>query len=109
MVHTQIYILSQKKSGEGIIYSMVLCLLSARLAPGGCIGRKFFQASSQATILRDLRQRIQDVSDFHHAASQALRVPPPHTPSSDSQGDENPDNHHPPYLTSPQLHTELVK
>ena len=39
-------------------------------------GRRFFQASSQAALLRDLRQRIQVVSDFHHAASQALRVPP---------------------------------
>uniref|UniRef100_A0A4W6GAP0 Ectopic P-granules autophagy protein 5 homolog (C. elegans) n=1 Tax=Lates calcarifer TaxID=8187 RepID=A0A4W6GAP0_LATCA len=79
------------------------------LAAGGCIGRRFFQASSQAALLRDLRQRIQEVSDFHHAASQALRVPPPHTPSSDSQGDETPDNPRPPYLTSPQLHTELVR
>lgn len=104
--HTDIYP-HPNKLGESTIYIMILCLLSARLAPGGCIGRKFFQASSLATILRDLKQRIQDVSDFHHAASQALRVPPPHTPSN-SQGDENPDNH-PPYLTSPQLHTELVK
>nr|XP_019956581.1 PREDICTED: ectopic P granules protein 5 homolog [Paralichthys olivaceus] len=79
------------------------------LAAGGCIGRRFFQASSHAALLRDLRQRIQVVSDFHHAASQALRVPPLHTPSSDSQGDETPDNPHPPYLTSPQLHTELVR
>ncbi|XP_022053432.2 ectopic P granules protein 5 homolog isoform X1 [Acanthochromis polyacanthus] len=79
------------------------------LAAGGCIGRRFFQASSHAALLRDLRQRIQEVSDFHHAASQALRVPPPHTPSSDTQSDESPNNPQPPYLTSPQLHTELVR
>ncbi|XP_031164874.1 ectopic P granules protein 5 homolog [Sander lucioperca] len=79
------------------------------LVAGGCIGRRFFQGSSQAALLRDLRQRIQEVSDFHHAASQALRVPPTHTPSSDSQGDESPDSSRPPYLTSPQLHTELVR
>ncbi|TDH12695.1 hypothetical protein EPR50_G00049980 [Perca flavescens] len=79
------------------------------LVAGGCIGRRFFQGSSQAALLRDLRQRIQEVSDFHHAASQALRVPPTHTPSSDSQGDESPDSPRPPYLTSPQLHTELVR
>uniref|UniRef100_A0A3Q4GAF2 Ectopic P-granules autophagy protein 5 homolog (C. elegans) n=1 Tax=Neolamprologus brichardi TaxID=32507 RepID=A0A3Q4GAF2_NEOBR len=78
------------------------------LAAGGCIGKRFFQASSQAAFLRDLRQRIQEVSDFHHAASQALRVLPPNTPSSD-QGDETPNNPGPPYLTSPQLHTELVR
>uniref|UniRef100_A0A3P9CKA7 Ectopic P-granules autophagy protein 5 homolog (C. elegans) n=1 Tax=Maylandia zebra TaxID=106582 RepID=A0A3P9CKA7_9CICH len=78
------------------------------LAAGGCIGKRFFQASSQAAFLRDLRQRIQEVSDFHHAASQALRVLPPNTPSSD-QGDETLNNPGPPYLTSPQLHTELVR
>ncbi|XP_034547640.1 ectopic P granules protein 5 homolog isoform X2 [Notolabrus celidotus] len=79
------------------------------LAAGGCIGRRFFQVSHQAALLRDLRHRIQEVSDFHHTASQALRVPPTHTPSSDNQGDESPDNPRPPYLTSPQLHTELVR
>ncbi|XP_028269596.1 ectopic P granules protein 5 homolog [Parambassis ranga] len=79
------------------------------LAAVGCIGRRFFQSSSHAALLRDLRQRIQEVSDFHHAASQALRVPPPHTPSSDSQGEESPTNPRPPYLTSPQLHTEMVR
>ncbi|KAM4576445.1 ectopic P granules protein 5 homolog [Odontesthes bonariensis] len=79
------------------------------LAATGCIGRRFFQASSQAALLKDLRQRIQEVSDFHHTASQALKVPPPHSPSSGTQGDESPNDPRPPYLTSPQLHTELVR
>ncbi|MED6273627.1 hypothetical protein CHARACLAT_008460, partial [Characodon lateralis] len=79
------------------------------LAAGGCIGRRFFQASSQVALLKDLRQRIQEVSDFHHTASQALRVHPPPTPSSESQDDESPNNPQPPYLTSPQLHSELVR
>ncbi|KAJ3604435.1 hypothetical protein NHX12_029176 [Muraenolepis orangiensis] len=77
---------------------------------GGCIGRRFFQASSHASLLRDLRQRLQEVSDFHHAASQALRVPPAGTLSSpDALSAEEPPLHLPPYLTSPQLHTELVR
>ncbi|XP_041741789.2 ectopic P granules protein 5 homolog [Coregonus clupeaformis] len=76
------------------------------LDAGSCIGRRFFQASSQAVLLRDLRQRLQEVSDFHHAASQALRVPPTHTPS---QGEDSPDSPPPPFLTSPLLHTELVR
>lgn len=92
-----------------IVLHLFLSVLSTRLVAGGCIGRRFFQASSQAAVLRDLRQRIQDVSDFHHTASQALRVPPPHTPSSDSQGNESPDNPQPPFLTSPQLHMEMVR
>lgn len=86
-----------------------VCVLSVRLAAGGCIGRRFFQASSQAALLRELKQKIQEVSNFHHAASQALRVPPPHTPLSDSQGNASSDNPLQPYLTSPQLHTELVR
>lgn len=90
------------------LFSAICPCVSNRLAAGGCIGKRFFQASSQAAFLRDLRQRIQEVSDFHHAASQALRVLPPNTPSSD-QGDETPNNPGPPYLTSPQLHTELVR
>lgn len=73
------------------------------LPAGGCIGRRFF-SSSQAALLKDLRNKIHEVSDFHHAASQALRVPPPQT-SSDIQGDES----KPPYLTSPRLHSELVR
>ncbi|CAG07847.1 unnamed protein product [Tetraodon nigroviridis] len=79
------------------------------LAAGGCIGRRFFQASSQAALLRELRQKTQEVSNFHHTASQALRVPPPHTPSSDSRGSASPDSPLQSYLTSPQLHTELVR
>ncbi|XP_055017592.1 ectopic P granules protein 5 homolog isoform X2 [Boleophthalmus pectinirostris] len=78
-------------------------------AAGGCIGQRFFLSSSQVALLKDLRQKIQEVSDFHHAASQALRVPPPQTPSSDSQVDESSGNLQPPYLTSPKLHTELVR
>uniref|UniRef100_A0AAV2MR95 Ectopic P granules protein 5 homolog n=1 Tax=Knipowitschia caucasica TaxID=637954 RepID=A0AAV2MR95_KNICA len=79
------------------------------LAAGGCIGHKFFQSSSQVALLKDLRNKIQEISDFHHAASQALRVPPPQTPLSDSQGDESPGHIQPHYLTSPKLHTELVR
>uniref|UniRef100_A0A674F574 Ectopic P-granules autophagy protein 5 homolog (C. elegans) n=1 Tax=Salmo trutta TaxID=8032 RepID=A0A674F574_SALTR len=76
------------------------------LDAGGCIGRRFFQGSSQAVLLRDLRQRLQEVSDFHHTASQALRVPPTYTPS---QGEDRPNSPPQLFLTSPQIHTELVR
>uniref|UniRef100_A0A1A8FDK4 Ectopic P-granules autophagy protein 5 homolog n=3 Tax=Nothobranchius TaxID=28779 RepID=A0A1A8FDK4_9TELE len=79
------------------------------LAAGGCIGRRFFQVSSQAALLKNLRLRIQAVSDFHHAASQALRVPPLNTPSSDIQSEPTSGNAQPSYLTSPQLHSEMVR
>ncbi|KAL0979304.1 hypothetical protein UPYG_G00183410 [Umbra pygmaea] len=76
------------------------------LDPGGCIGPRFFQGAAQVVLLRDLRTRIQEVSDFQHAASQALKVPPIHTPD---QGDDSPNSTSPVFLTSPQLHTELVR
>ncbi|XP_071259097.1 ectopic P granules protein 5 homolog [Salvelinus alpinus] len=76
------------------------------LDAGGCIGRRFFQGSSQAVLLRDLRQRLQEVSDFHHTASQALRVLPTYTPS---QGEDRPNSPPHLFLTSPQIHTELVR
>ena len=95
---------------NGCVWCVCVC---SRLDAAGCIGRRFFQASSQAGLLKELRQRLQEVSDFHHAASQALRVPPAaHTPSPDppGQGEDNPGGCPlPPYLTSPQLHTELVR
>ncbi|XP_077571693.1 ectopic P granules protein 5 homolog [Stigmatopora nigra] len=79
------------------------------LAAGGCIGRRFFQTSSQATLLQDLRQRLQTISDFHHAASQALRVPPTDTVSADNPSDRWAGSPCRSYLTSPQLHIELVR
>ncbi|XP_049618259.1 ectopic P granules protein 5 homolog isoform X2 [Syngnathus scovelli] len=79
------------------------------MAAAGCIGRRFFQASSQATLLQDLRQRIQTISDFHHAASQALKVPPTRTASVDQQDNQHLGSPSRFYLTSPQLHTELVR
>ena len=89
------------------VFGVCVC---SRLYAAGCIGRRFFQASSQAGLLRELRQRLQEVSDFHHAASQAVRVPPPaHTPSTDPPGQGEENCPLPPYLTSPQLHTELVR
>ncbi|XP_061134077.1 ectopic P granules protein 5 homolog [Syngnathus typhle] len=79
------------------------------MAAAGCIGRRFFQASSQAALLQDLRQRIQTISDFHHAASQALKVPPTRTASADHQDNQHPGSPSRSYLTSPELHTELVR
>ncbi|XP_061624089.1 ectopic P granules protein 5 homolog isoform X2 [Phyllopteryx taeniolatus] len=79
------------------------------LAAGGCIGRRFFHASSHAALLRDLRQRIQTVSDFHHAAGQALKVPATLTPTAETRCDRRPGSPRLSCLTSPQLHTELVR
>ncbi|XP_006889279.1 PREDICTED: ectopic P granules protein 5 homolog [Elephantulus edwardii] len=70
----------------------------------GCIGRKFFQSPAHISLLKDMKRRLTEVADFHHAASKALRIP--------AEGSERPHETQPgapAYLTSPELHTELVR
>ncbi|XP_037364483.1 ectopic P granules protein 5 homolog isoform X1 [Talpa occidentalis] len=70
----------------------------------GCIGRRFFQSPAHVNLLKEMKRRLTEVADFHHAASKALRVP--------AEGSEGPSASQagtPGYLTSPELHTELVR
>ncbi|XP_058295669.1 ectopic P granules protein 5 homolog [Hylobates moloch] len=70
----------------------------------GCIGRRFFQSPAHISLLKEMKRRLTEVADFHHAASKALRVP--------AEGSEGlPESHSgtPGYLTSPELHKELVR
>lgn len=81
-----------------------LCLHFLRLPIDGCIGRRFFQSPAHISLLKDMKKRLTEVADFHHAASKALRVP--------AEGSEGPPVSQagtPAYLTSPELHTELVR
>ncbi|NXK38181.1 EPG5 protein, partial [Piprites chloris] len=72
----------------------------------GCIGRHFFQSAAHMNLLNEMKQRLTEVADFHHAASKALRVESP------AEGtDRSPEKAScsPEYLTSPELHKELVR
>ncbi|NXW44656.1 EPG5 protein, partial [Nyctiprogne leucopyga] len=72
----------------------------------GCIGRRFFQSAAHVNLLNEMKQRLIEVADFHHAASKALRVESPAegTDRSPEKGSCSPH-----YLTSPELHKELVR
>ncbi|CAO2594519.1 Ectopic P granules protein 5 homolog [Lemmus lemmus] len=70
----------------------------------GCIGRRFFQSPSHINLLKDMKRRLTEVADFHYAASKALRVP-----AEGSEGTAEPQAGTPAYLTSPELHRELVR
>ncbi|XP_004855138.1 ectopic P granules protein 5 homolog isoform X1 [Heterocephalus glaber] len=70
----------------------------------GCIGRRFFQSAVHISLLKDLKRRLTEVADFHHAASKALRVP-----AEGSEGLPESQACTPGYLTSPELHTQLVR
>lgn len=70
----------------------------------GCIGRRFFQSPAHISLLKEMKRRLTEVADFHHAARKALRVP--------AEGSEGPPASQAgtlAYLTSPELHTELVR
>ncbi|NXJ06901.1 EPG5 protein, partial [Odontophorus gujanensis] len=72
----------------------------------GCIGRRFFQSAAHVNLLNEMKQRLTEVADFHHAASKALKVESPVRSS-----DKSPEKAScvPGYLTSPELHKELVR
>ncbi|XP_073696062.1 ectopic P granules protein 5 homolog [Garra rufa] len=73
----------------------------------GCIGRRYFHSAAHISLLNSLRQRLVEVSDFHHAASKALKVPCSSGESSD--GLLTPGTPITQYMTSPELHSELVR
>ncbi|XP_051748623.1 ectopic P granules protein 5 homolog [Ctenopharyngodon idella] len=73
----------------------------------GCIGRRYFHSAAHLSLLKSLRQRLVEVSDFHHAASKALKVPCSRGESSD--GLLTPGTPITQHMTSPELHTELVR
>ncbi|NWH56831.1 EPG5 protein, partial [Geococcyx californianus] len=72
----------------------------------GCIGRHFFQSAAHVTLLNEMKQRLTEVADFHHVASKALRV---ESPAEGSDRSPEKASSSPDYLTSPELHKELVR
>ncbi|XP_030325638.1 ectopic P granules protein 5 homolog isoform X7 [Strigops habroptila] len=72
----------------------------------GCIGRRFFQSAAHVNLLSEMKQRLIEVADFHHAASKALRV---ESPADGSDRSPQKASCSPDYLTSPELHKELVR
>ena len=77
-----------------------------RLAVDGCIGRRFFQSAAHVNLLSEMKQRLIEIADFHHAASKALRV---ESPAEGSDRSPEKASCSPDYLTSPELHKELVR
>uniref|UniRef100_A0AAY4BDZ3 Ectopic P-granules autophagy protein 5 homolog n=1 Tax=Denticeps clupeoides TaxID=299321 RepID=A0AAY4BDZ3_9TELE len=74
----------------------------------GCIGKRYFHSSAHTSLLKDLSQRLVEVADFHHVASKALKVPcSPIEGLSDTES--LPGTPITQFMTSPQLHIELVR
>lgn len=70
----------------------------------GCIGKRYFHSAAHITLLKELKQRLVEVCDFHHAAGKALKVPSP-----SSEGEATPGTPITQSMTSPELHVELVR
>lgn len=77
-----------------------------RLPVDGCIGRRFFQSAAHINLLNEMKQRLIEVADFHHAASKALKV---ESPAEGSERSLEKASCSSDYLTSPELHKELVR
>lgn len=75
-----------------------------RLEAKGCIGKRYFHSAAHITLLKELKQRLVEVCDFHHAAGKALKVPSP-----SSEGEATPGTPITQSMTSPELHVELVR
>ncbi|KAJ8789671.1 hypothetical protein J1605_004908 [Eschrichtius robustus] len=95
---------------ERLSQAEAACVAMVEHVPGdwlpidGCIGRRFFQSPAHINLLKEMKRRLTEVADFHHAASKALRVP-----AEGSEGLPATQAGTPAYLTSPELHTELVR
>uniref|UniRef100_A0A4W4HAL5 Ectopic P granules protein 5 homolog n=1 Tax=Electrophorus electricus TaxID=8005 RepID=A0A4W4HAL5_ELEEL len=74
----------------------------------GCIGKRYFHSAAHITLLKELRQRLVEVCDFHHAAGKALKVPNPCSDTA-SEGETRPCTPITQCMTSPELHIELVR
>lgn len=79
-----------------------------RLEAKGCIGKRYFHSAAHLTLLKELKQRLVEVCDFHHAAGKALKVPSP-SKDTHSEGEATPGTPISQSMTSPQLHVELVR
>ncbi|KAK1176492.1 hypothetical protein AOXY_G1382 [Acipenser oxyrinchus oxyrinchus] len=72
----------------------------------GCIGRRYFHSPAHSNLLKEMRQRLVEVADFHHAASKALKVPRDCEPGEGEGSSRSPTPEH---MTSPEVHKELVR
>ncbi|XP_077792636.1 ectopic P granules protein 5 homolog isoform X1 [Podarcis muralis] len=72
----------------------------------GCIGKRFFQSPAHLGLLSDLKHRLIEAADFHHSASKALRL---ENPAGGSESLAEKGGGKKVYLTSPELHKELVR
>ncbi|KAM9328926.1 ectopic P granules protein 5 homolog [Gastrophryne carolinensis] len=75
------------------------------LTVDGCIGKRFFSSPANTHLLKQMKRRLIEVADFHHLASKALRAlgPLDGSPVFSDSGSAHE------YMTSPDLHKELVK
>ncbi|XP_060677815.1 ectopic P granules protein 5 homolog [Hemiscyllium ocellatum] len=77
------------------------------LPVSGCIGKHYFYTTSHSNLLKEMKKRLVEIADFHHAAGKAVKV----WKDGDNAStlNENNASHLPESMTSPELHKELLR
>ncbi|XP_069482999.1 ectopic P granules protein 5 homolog [Ambystoma mexicanum] len=70
----------------------------------GCIGRRFFCNQAHLNLLKEMKKRLTEIADFHHAASKAYQ-----TEVSVAVGSNEQEHQTSVYSTSLEMHKELVR
>ncbi|XP_038646713.1 ectopic P granules protein 5 homolog isoform X3 [Scyliorhinus canicula] len=80
------------------------------LPVSGCIGKRYFHSTSHSNLLKEMKKRLVEIADFHHAASKAVKIQKnmDHTDNT-STLNESTGICLPESMTSPELHKELLR
>ncbi|XP_067888811.1 ectopic P granules protein 5 homolog [Heterodontus francisci] len=80
------------------------------LPVSGCIGKRYFYSTSHSNLLKEMKKRLVEIADFHHAASKAVKIRAIVDRVEDtSLLNENNASRLPESMTSPELHKELLR
>ncbi|XP_078075622.1 ectopic P granules protein 5 homolog isoform X3 [Mustelus asterias] len=80
------------------------------LPVSGCIGKRYFHSTSHSNLLKEMKKRLVEIADFHHAASKAVKIQKNMDHADNiSTLNENIRNCQPESMTSPELHKELLR
>uniref|UniRef100_UPI00398EE457 ectopic P granules protein 5 homolog n=1 Tax=Pristiophorus japonicus TaxID=55135 RepID=UPI00398EE457 len=80
------------------------------LPVSGCIGKRYFHSTSHSNLLKEMKKRLVEIADFHHAASKAVKIQKNVDRVEDTSSlNENIASRLPESMTSPELHKELLR
>ncbi|XP_059504787.1 ectopic P granules protein 5 homolog isoform X2 [Stegostoma tigrinum] len=80
------------------------------LPVSGCIGKRYFYTTSHSNLLKEMKKRLVEIADFHHAAGKAVKIwKDVDRADNASTLKEKNESHLLESMTSPELHKELLR